>query len=46
MTTPRPSTGPTPEQLREEVIFADPDPRVQRLKALWEEAKTRMDALF
>jgi hypothetical protein len=31
--------GPTLEKLLEDTIFADPDPRIQRLRGIWEEAK-------
>lgn len=39
-------TGPTLEQLLEETIFADPDPRVQQLRRDWEEAQSKAAALF
>ena len=40
------TTGPTLEQLLEDAVFADPDPRIQRLKALWEETKAEAARLF
>src|SRR5205814_8827371 len=39
-------TGESLEQLLERVAFADPDPRVQRLKHLWEQMRDETRALF
>lgn len=36
--TPAP-IGPTLERLVEDAVFSDPDPRVRRLRAEWEETK-------
>lgn len=38
--------GPTIEQLLEQTVFADPDPRVQRLRQLWEGHKAEAADLF
>lgn len=47
MSTPnRPSTGPTLTELLEQIVFADPDPNVQRLKARWEEVQREVQELF
>lgn len=47
MTTPTPhTTGETLEQLLDRVVFENPDPRVQRLKAIWENAKREAEDLF
>ena len=34
------------DQLLEGVLFADPDPRVQRLKGIWDEARNEAFTLF
>lgn len=41
-----PNTGLTIEQLLEQTVFADPDPRVQRLRQLWEGHKAEAADLF
>lgn len=47
MSTPNPpSTGPTLTELLEQIVFADPDPNVQRLKVRWEEVQREVQALF
>jgi hypothetical protein len=47
MSTPNtPSTGPTLTELLEQIVFADPDPNVQRLKARWEEVQREVQELF
>lgn len=38
--------GETLEALLEQVVFSDPDPRVQRLKARWEEIRREVQELF
>lgn len=40
------NTGPTIEQLLELTVFADPDPRIQRLRQLWEGHKAEAADLF
>lgn len=44
-TSPTP-TGPSLEALLEQIVFADPDPQVQRLKVRWEETQREVQALF
>lgn len=50
MYTPRVSDaqpiGPIIETLLEDALFADPDPRVQRLRRMWEDSKRETQALF
>ena len=46
-----PTNSPTPigeslTALLEQVVFSDPDPRVQRLKARWEEIQREVRELF
>jgi hypothetical protein len=38
--------GDTLEELMEQIIFADPDPAIQRLKQQWEESKIETQKLF
>jgi hypothetical protein len=46
MTTHTPTTGPSLTARLEQIVFADPDPRVQQLKARWEEIQREVQALF
>lgn len=47
MSTPSPSpTGESLGVLLEQVVFSDPDPRVQRLKEQWEQIKVEVQQLF
>ena len=39
-------TGESFTALVEQVVFSDPDPRVQRLKARWEETQREVQELF
>lgn len=39
-------TGETLGELLEQVVFSDPDPRVQRLKERWEQTKVEVQQLF
>lgn len=47
MSTPTPTpTGLTIGQILEQVVFSDPDPRVQQLRRQWEEVQREVQALF
>lgn len=39
-------TGPTLDELLEQTVFAGDDPRIVRLKGLWEDAKREAKDLF